>query len=135
MLAPNLRAADALLLETLEVPGEAIAREVSAMETIAFGRSTNRRALGSMNDLAFQASVHLARGEDLPTVARRLAETPDVSDRTEALATRLSGGGGARAARDEYGYGLKRLLSSASPLALRAPHHGVTYDWKAHLPG
>ena len=76
MLAPNLRAAVALLLEALEVPSEAIAREVSAMEPVVFGRSTNRRVLGSMNDLAFQASVHLARGDDLRTVARRLAETP-----------------------------------------------------------
>lgn len=76
MLAPNLRAAVALLLEALDVSSEAIAREVSAMEPVAFGRSTNRRVLGSMNDLAFQASVHLARGDDLTTVARRLAETP-----------------------------------------------------------
>jgi hypothetical protein len=29
-----------------------------------------------MNDLAFQASVHLARGDDLLTISRRLADTP-----------------------------------------------------------
>lgn len=76
MLAPNLRAALAPLLEVLGVSSEAIGRELAAMEPVVFGRATTRRVLGSMNDLAFQASVHLARGDDLPTVARRLAETP-----------------------------------------------------------
>lgn len=75
-LAPNLRAAVASLLEVLGVSSEAIARELAAMEPVAFGRATNRHVLGSMNDFAFQASVHLAHGEDLPTLARRLAETP-----------------------------------------------------------
>jgi hypothetical protein len=46
------------------------------MEPVAFGRATNRRVLGSMNDMAFQASVHLARGDDLLTISRRLADTP-----------------------------------------------------------
>lgn len=75
-LAPNLRSAVVPLLQAIGVPGEAIARELSAMEPVAFGRATNRRVLGSMNDLAFQASVHLARGDDLPTVALQLADTP-----------------------------------------------------------
>jgi hypothetical protein len=75
-LAPNLRAALAPLLEALGVPGEPITREIAAMDPVAFGRATNRRVLGSMNDLAFQASVHLARGDDLLTIAQRLAETP-----------------------------------------------------------
>jgi hypothetical protein len=46
------------------------------MEPVTFGRATNRRVLGSINDLAFQASVHLARGDDLLTISRRLADTP-----------------------------------------------------------
>jgi len=46
------------------------------MEPVALGCATNRRVLGSMNDLAFQASVHLARGDDLLTISRRLADTP-----------------------------------------------------------
>jgi len=57
-LAPNLRAAVGSLLESLDVPREAVAREIAAMEPVAFGRATNRRVLGSMNDLAFQASVY-----------------------------------------------------------------------------
>jgi hypothetical protein len=31
------------------------------MQPVSFARATNRRVLGSMNDLAFQASHHLAR--------------------------------------------------------------------------
>jgi hypothetical protein len=46
------------------------------MESVTFGRATNRRVLGSMNELAFQASVHLARGDDQLTISRRLADTP-----------------------------------------------------------
>jgi hypothetical protein len=75
-LASNLRAAVGSLLESLGVPGEAVAREIATMESVAFGRATNRRVLGSMNDLAFQASVHLARGDDLLTISHRLADTP-----------------------------------------------------------
>jgi len=75
-LAPNLRGAVGSLLESLGVSGEAVAREIAAMESVTFGRATNRRVLGSMNELAFQASVLLARGDDLLTISRRLADTP-----------------------------------------------------------
>jgi hypothetical protein len=75
-LAPNLRAAVGSLLESLGVSSEAVAREIAAMESVTFGRATNRRVLGSMNELAFQASVLLARGDDLLTIARQLADTP-----------------------------------------------------------
>ena len=75
-LAPNLRAAVGSLLESLGVSREAVAREIAAMESVTFGRATNRRVLGSMNELAFQASVLLARGDDLLTISRRLADTP-----------------------------------------------------------
>jgi len=75
-LEPNLRAALGSLLESLGVSREAIAREVAAMEPVTFGRATNRRVLGSMNELAFQASVLLERGDDLLTISRRLADTP-----------------------------------------------------------
>ena len=75
-LAPNLRGAVGSLLESLGVSGKAVAREIAAMESVTFGRATNRRVLGSMNELAFQASVLLARGDDLLTISRRLADTP-----------------------------------------------------------
>jgi hypothetical protein len=74
-LAPNLRAAVGALLDALGVARELVAREIAAMEPTAFGRTTNRRVLGSMSDLAFQASVHISRGDDLLATSCRLAET------------------------------------------------------------
>ena len=62
------------LLDSLGVSGETVARKIAAMESVTFGRATDRRVLGSMNELAFQASVLLARGDDLPTISCRLAE-------------------------------------------------------------
>jgi hypothetical protein len=75
-LAPNLRAAVGSLLESLGVSRETVAGEIAAMEPVAFGHTNNRRVLGSMNELAFQASVHLAHGDDLLTISRRLADIP-----------------------------------------------------------
>ena len=75
-LAPSLRGAVGSLLESLDVSGEAVAHEIAAMESVTFGRATNRRVLGSMNELAFQASVLLDRGDDLLTISRRLADIP-----------------------------------------------------------
>jgi len=75
-LIPNLRAAVSALLVAQGVARECVAREMASMEPATFGRATNRRVLGSMNELAFQASVHLAHGDDLLAIARRLTETP-----------------------------------------------------------
>lgn len=76
-LVPNLRASVCTLLEMLSLPHATIQCEIAAMEPVAFGRATNRRVLGSMNDLAFQASVHLAHdGHDLLALSSRLARTP-----------------------------------------------------------
>ena len=75
-LAPNLRGAVGSLLGSLGVSSEVVAREIAAMESVTFGRATNRRVLGSMNELAFQASVLLDPGDDLLTISRRLADTP-----------------------------------------------------------
>lgn len=52
-LAPNLKAALCTLLESLGIWREAIHREIAAMAPVTFGRATNRRVLGSMNDFAF----------------------------------------------------------------------------------
>jgi uncharacterized protein DUF6933 len=52
-LAPGLRAAVGSLLVALGVAPELVAREIAAMEPPAFGRTTNRRVSGSMNDLAW----------------------------------------------------------------------------------
>jgi Domain of unknown function (DUF6933) len=75
-LVPSFRAALESLLGRLGVPEEQVSREVAAMEPVSFARATNRRVLGSMNDFAFQAAHYLARGEDLLTIADRLAHAP-----------------------------------------------------------
>jgi Domain of unknown function (DUF6933) len=62
-LTPNLKAALRALLESFGVSREAIDREIAAMAPVTFGRATNRRVLGSMNDFAFQVTAHLAQGE------------------------------------------------------------------------
>jgi hypothetical protein len=75
-LAPNLRAAVGTLLDALGVARELVSREIAAMEPMALGRATNRRVLGSMNDLAFQAGICVARGDGPQAISRHLAETP-----------------------------------------------------------
>lgn len=75
-LVPNLHASLRSLLERLDVPDEQVSRELGAMQPVSFARATNRRVLGSMNDLAFQASHYLAHGGNLATLAERLAHTP-----------------------------------------------------------
>ncbi|WP_297901138.1 hypothetical protein [Metallibacterium sp.] len=75
-LVPNLHASLRSLLERLDVPQECISRELAAMQPVSFGRATNRRVLGSMNDFAFQASHHLTHGDDLAAIAVRLSHTP-----------------------------------------------------------
>ena len=75
-LVPNLHASLRCLLERLDVPQEQVSRELDGMQPVSFARATNRRVLGSMNDFAFQAGHYLARGDDLATIADRLAHTP-----------------------------------------------------------
>ena len=75
-LVPNLQSSLRSLLERLDVPAERIGRELATMHPVSFARATNRRVLGSMNDFAFQASHHVAHGEDLATIAERFAHTP-----------------------------------------------------------
>ena len=75
-LVPNLHASLRSLLERLDVPQERIDLELATMHPVSFARATNRRVLGSMNDFAFQASHHLARGDDRATIAECLAHTP-----------------------------------------------------------
>src|SRR4051812_11185813 len=59
--APNLRAAVGSLLESIGVSRETAAREIAAMESVTFGRATNRRVLGSIIGSKGNA-VSLSRG-------------------------------------------------------------------------
>lgn len=76
-LAPHLREALAGLLDALRIPRESIRCEIAEMEPVCYGPATNRRVLGSMNEFAFQASVHGVRGQErLLEISRHLAGTP-----------------------------------------------------------
>jgi hypothetical protein len=75
-LASNMRSSVRSLLEAIGALSEGVADEIATMESVSFGRATNRRVLGSMNELAFHASVHFANGDDLLTISRRLSDTP-----------------------------------------------------------
>ena len=58
----------------LEVPPEWVSRELAFMQPASFARAANRRVLGSMNDLAIQASHHrfpAVRGPSGRRVVRR----------------------------------------------------------------
>jgi len=75
-LVPNLHGSLRSLLERLDIPQEQVSCELAAMQPVSFARATNRRVLGSMNDLGFHAGHHLIHGDDLATIAERLAHTP-----------------------------------------------------------
>lgn len=75
-LVPDLHASLRSLLERLHVPEEQVSRELDAMQPVGIARATNRRVLGSMNDLVFQASHYLTHGGNPATLAERLAHPP-----------------------------------------------------------
>ena len=58
-LPERLRLAVADLLEQLGMPAHLIAVEIAAMADVSIGRTQDRRVLGTMNDLAFQARWRL----------------------------------------------------------------------------
>ena len=51
-------------------------RELDAMQKITFGLATNRRVLGSMNDLSFQLGAYMERTGDALELTLRLSDTP-----------------------------------------------------------
>jgi hypothetical protein len=67
------------VLTDLEVPAVARERELREMQEFSVDKTNNRSILGSMNDMAFLAEVHLAAEgalADLRTVNVRLAAVP-----------------------------------------------------------
>jgi hypothetical protein len=74
------RLADAVgrLLQTLGVPVNQIAAELSQMEASRYGRTTSRVVLGSMNDFAWLAEGYILEGgmEDLNAVSKMISESP-----------------------------------------------------------
>ncbi len=64
------------LLTALEVPRAAIDREIGEMQFFMYGKATNRRVLGSMNEFAFLLGHYMQDTSDPLALALRLADTP-----------------------------------------------------------
>jgi hypothetical protein len=75
-LSWNLRLAVRDLLIALEIPLDAVQREIAAMEPVAFGIAENRRVLGSVNEFAYQLDAYVGGSTDPLELALRLSETP-----------------------------------------------------------
>ena len=77
-LASRLTFTAGLMLEKLGVAPSLIERELFAMRSFAYGRTQNRRVLGSLNDLMFQLSwyMHHSPARSLLEHSLHLAETP-----------------------------------------------------------
>jgi hypothetical protein len=75
-VASNLRLALRDLLVALEIPLDAVQREIALMDPIAFGNAVNRRVIGSMNDFAYQLDAYVGETSDPLELALKLCETP-----------------------------------------------------------
>lgn len=66
------------MLLSVGVPADEVAAECSAMQTVVISKTSNRRVLGSLNDLVFQLQVALVEVPDrtLQEHALWLAKTP-----------------------------------------------------------
>lgn len=66
------------MLMSLGIPAQEVAAECRAMQQFAIGKTTNRRVLGSLNDLAFQLEVGLVNWPDrsMQDHSLWLAKTP-----------------------------------------------------------
>jgi hypothetical protein len=75
-VASHLRLALRDLLVALEIPLDAVQREIALMDPIAFGNAVNRRVIGSMNDFAYQLDAYVGETSDPLELALKLCETP-----------------------------------------------------------
>jgi hypothetical protein len=75
-VASNLRLAVRDLLIALEIPLDAVQREIALMEPITFGNAVNRRVIGSINDFAYQLDAYVGDTSDPLQLALKLSETP-----------------------------------------------------------
>jgi hypothetical protein len=77
-LGPRLTAAVGHVLRKLGVASALIEREQAEMRAFAYGRTQNRRVLGSLNELMFQLSwyLHDSPDRDLVEHSLQLARTP-----------------------------------------------------------
>jgi hypothetical protein len=75
-LQDSLRRAVGALLVRLEVPDAVVRREIGEMAEIGYGPATNRRVIGSLNQLVLQLEVNAERTRDAIELAMELSDTP-----------------------------------------------------------
>jgi hypothetical protein len=75
-VASNLRVALRDLLVALEIPLDAVQREIALMDPTTFASAVNRRVIGSMNDFAYQLDAYVGDTNDPLELALKLCETP-----------------------------------------------------------
>ena len=63
-------------MDALQLSTKIVNRELAAVQPISFAAASNRRVIGSMNELARQIESDLARNRDPLHLSLRLAETP-----------------------------------------------------------
>jgi hypothetical protein len=64
------------MLQAVGVPTEAVQDDDLAMATAAFGKTSSRRVLGSMNDFARMCDAYLEDRASWLDLSLRLADTP-----------------------------------------------------------
>jgi hypothetical protein len=75
-LVPRLREGLAFVLRALDVARVDIEREVSEMESVAYGKTANRQVTGIMVDFAKALEFYIEDDQSLLAVALKLARTP-----------------------------------------------------------
>jgi hypothetical protein len=71
-----LREATATQLRLLGIPDDAVEAEKQAMQDAVYAKTANRQVLGILVDFAKAVPYYLDQDPSLPSVARKLAETP-----------------------------------------------------------
>ncbi|MEO8062875.1 MAG: hypothetical protein ABI821_09005 [Pseudomonadota bacterium] len=72
----NIQVGLRALLQALDVPRAAIDREIGDMQFFMYGKASNRKVLGSMNEFAFLLGHYMQDTSDPIALALRLADTP-----------------------------------------------------------
>jgi hypothetical protein len=75
-LVPNLRRAVRELLIALDVPSDAVQREIAAMEPVALAKAVNRRVIGSINEFGYQLFAYVGQTSEPLELSLCLIDTP-----------------------------------------------------------
>ena len=72
----SFRASLAELLAELQVPAEAVSREIAALPPISYAAASNRRVIGSMNECIWQLGTYLTHTNNSLELSMQLSKTP-----------------------------------------------------------